>query len=71
MRIANYLVSEIGEMTSLEETVLNSMQDKKTTADKVEDIAPQKLTIGQNIADKVAEFGGSWRSACYTKSLAT
>ena len=58
--IASYLVNELGELNELEETVLNSLQKKKTLVDKVEEEGPQKLSYGQKISDKVAAFGGSW-----------
>jgi uncharacterized membrane protein len=55
--ISEYLVNEIGEMTELENTVLNSLKNKNTITDKVES---DSLTRGQHLADKVATFGGSW-----------
>ena len=59
--ISNYLVSEIEELSNLEETVLNSLHDRKTITDKVDDVDPQRLSVGQRVADKVAIFGGSWK----------
>jgi uncharacterized membrane protein len=58
--ISDYMIKEIGELTTLEKTVLNSMADNKTLTDKIEGDEKQNLTIGQRIADKVASFGGSW-----------
>lgn len=58
--IASFLAKEIGELSELEETVLGSMQSKQTLVDKIED-ARETLTAGQQVADKVASFGGSWR----------
>ncbi len=57
--ISEYLVNEIGEMTDLENTVLDSLKNKNTITDKLEDEKDQ-LTRGQHLADKVATFGGSW-----------
>jgi uncharacterized membrane protein len=57
--ISEYLVNEIGEMTDLENTVLDSLKNKNTITDKLED-DKDELTHGQHLADKVATFGGSW-----------
>jgi uncharacterized membrane protein len=57
--IADFLVNEIGEITDLENTVLNALRRKQTISDKVEE--RETLTPGQILADKVATFGGSWK----------
>jgi uncharacterized membrane protein len=58
--ISEFLVKEIGELTELEKTVLSSLTNNTTLADKIEGEDQQALTTGQKIADKVAMFGGSW-----------
>lgn len=58
--ISEYLIKEVGEMTELEKTVLNSLTDKTTLSDKIDDEEPA-FTFGQRLADKVASFGGSWK----------
>lgn len=58
--ISDYLVSEIGELSELEKTVLTSITTNNTLTDKVDVDENQVLTAGQRIADKVASFGGSW-----------
>lgn len=58
--IASFLAKEIGELSQLEETVLGSMEGRRTLVDKIED-TPEELTTAQRLADKVASFGGSWR----------
>ena len=58
--ISDYLVKEIGELTELEKTVLTSVTNNNTLADKIDVDEKQILTTGQRIADKVASFGGSW-----------
>lgn len=58
--ISNYLSKEIGELTELEKTVINSVTNNDTLTDKIDGDEKQKLTTGQIIADKVASFGGSW-----------
>jgi uncharacterized membrane protein len=57
--IAEYLVKEVGELSELENTVLDSLKNKNTITDKIEE-ADDIITPGQRLADKVATFGGSW-----------
>lgn len=61
--IENYLQSESGILTEMEETVLNNMRDHSTLSDKMDETDDNKsgLTYGQQLADKIASFGGSWR----------
>lgn len=58
--ITDFLVKEVGELTDLDKTVLNSLTDETTLTDKISGEDQQGLTTGQRIADKVASFGGSW-----------
>jgi uncharacterized membrane protein len=58
--ISDFLVTEMGELTDLERTVLTSLSDKTILTDKLEDEEDAPLTTGQKVADKVATFGGSW-----------
>ncbi|MEZ4944089.1 MAG: DUF1003 domain-containing protein [Cyclobacteriaceae bacterium] len=58
--ISNYLIKEMGELTELEKTVLESITSKTTITDKVDDDEQANPTLGQRVADKVATFGGSW-----------
>ena len=57
--IGEYLVKEVGELSELEDTVLDSLKNRNTLVDKIEDVDATP-TIGQRLADKVATFGGSW-----------
>lgn len=54
------LSKQIGELTDLDKTVLNSLKDQNTLTDKLDVDEMQAMTLGQRIADKVATFGGSW-----------
>ncbi|HLP04925.1 MAG TPA: DUF1003 domain-containing protein [Paludibacter sp.] len=49
-----------GELSSLEKTVMGSLNTNTPLQRKFEDDLPQNTTFGQRIADKVAGFGGSW-----------
>ena len=58
--VSEYLVKEIGELSDLEKNVINSLSDNSTITGKLDGEEVQILTFGQQIADKVAMFGGSW-----------
>jgi uncharacterized membrane protein len=58
--IESFLEKQLGELTTLEKTVLNSLKDQTTLTDKLDGDEPQAMTYGERIADKVADFGGSW-----------
>lgn len=56
--IGEYLAKEVGELSALEDTVLDALKNKNTLVDKIED--DEKPALGQRLADNVASFGGSW-----------
>lgn len=58
--ISEYLARQVGELSELEKTVVTAIKEKKILSEDEDDGAAQNLTFGQRIADKVAEFGGSW-----------
>ncbi len=57
--ITQFLQSEVGELTDLHKNVIKSLNADKSFVSQVED-EPDNRTFGQVIADKVADFGGSW-----------
>lgn len=57
--ISDYMQKEVGELSQMESRVLDSLKSKSLLADKLED-ETSRLTLGQRVADKVADFGGSW-----------
>ena len=58
--ISDFLVKELGELTELDKTVLDSLTGNTILTDKLDGESQQALTFGQRVADKVAAFGGSW-----------
>ncbi|KIX22351.1 hypothetical protein SY27_00370 [Flavobacterium sp. 316] len=56
--IGSLLLNEEEELSGLENMVLDSMKDKSSLSQIIE--VKSKSTFGQKIADKVAQFGGSW-----------
>ncbi|MFH7015093.1 DUF1003 domain-containing protein [Flavobacterium sp. FlaQc-47] len=57
--ISNYLSTEIGTLSDLEQSVITSLKEDKSIVSIVED-EEEIRSFGQKIADKVADFGGSW-----------
>ena len=57
--ITSYLEREINEISSIERKVIQSFKEEKSLVTEIED-APDSRTYGQIVADKVADFGGSW-----------
>ncbi|MBP1613027.1 MAG: hypothetical protein H6Q13_475 [Bacteroidetes bacterium] len=55
-----FMKKQVGKITKLEKRVLTSLKDKKTISDTIEREEEPALTFGQRIADKIADFGGSW-----------
>jgi hypothetical protein len=57
--ISKYLQTEVGELSDLQQKVLKSLSNGKSLVSKVE-YEKDNRTFGQKVADKVADFGGSW-----------
>jgi uncharacterized membrane protein len=51
---------EKGELESLDKDVLSAIRDNTLLSDTNESLLDTKLSAGQKVADKIAEFGGSW-----------
>lgn len=58
--IENILKEESGSLTDLEHETLESIKKGELIAENIEETFSQKRTFGQRLADKVADFGGSW-----------
>ena len=60
--LETYLLKEAGELTSLEEDVLKSIEKQEIISANTLSKADEKTSsFGQRLADKVASFGGSWK----------
>lgn len=60
--VANYLLSEVGELSSLEKDVLKTIENEESISKQIgEDLEKTDFTYGQRLADKIATFGGSWK----------
>lgn len=59
--ISEFLQREVGQLDDLEKRVVQAMRDKSlVSGNPDEDEDSSTLTLGQRVADKVADFGGSW-----------
>jgi uncharacterized membrane protein len=57
-----YLTQQLGELSDLEKQVVISITEHSTLAGKLDDEEENTpLKIGDLLADKVADFGGSWK----------
>lgn len=54
------LQKEHREISALEEEVVKAIQENKLLSENIEPEIESQLTTGQKLADKIAEFGGSW-----------
>ena len=58
--VQSLLQDERGELTSLERSVVESLARHETLAQDVEAQFQKKLSLGERLADQIADFGGSW-----------
>jgi uncharacterized membrane protein len=54
------LEEEKGELTELEDEVVRAMKEQELLSKNLNEEFEQQQTFGERIADKVADFGGSW-----------
>lgn len=59
--IEDALEEQRGELSSIEKAVIESLEEQDILARNINPEFDKKLGVGQRLADKVAEFGGSWR----------
>jgi uncharacterized membrane protein len=52
---------EVGQITELEQQVLEKMKANKFVADNVEPEIEREYTFAERLSDHIAEFGGSWK----------
>ncbi|WP_413511243.1 DUF1003 domain-containing protein [Myroides odoratus] len=58
--LADLMRQEKGELAVLDKDVLEAIQNNSILSENIQDDNETQLTLGQRIADKVADFGGSW-----------
>ena len=59
--VQHAIEAEKGELSKLEEDVVRSLRENELLSRDLNKEFDSKMTFGERAADKVAEFGGSWR----------
>jgi uncharacterized membrane protein len=59
--VKEVLQDEIGELSSLDHEVVESLRQHEILSSDLSKEFERKLTFGERLSDKIAEFGGSWR----------
>jgi uncharacterized membrane protein len=59
--IKEVLEDEIGELSALDQEVIESLQQHEILSSDLEKQFERKLTFGERLSDHIAEFGGSWK----------
>jgi uncharacterized membrane protein len=58
--VRNVLETEKGELSTLEEEVMKSLKEQEILSQNINIEFDQKLTFGQRLSDKMADYAGSW-----------
>lgn len=58
--LENLLQEEIGELSKLEKDVLHSINEDELLSRTIKSDIGKPLRLGDRLADRIAEFGGSW-----------
>lgn len=58
--VHSILESERGELSSLEQEVIRSLQEHEILSSNIDASFEQTWTFGERLADRIAAFGGSW-----------
>jgi uncharacterized membrane protein len=58
--VRSLLEAERGELTALDEQVVNALKTQETLATNINHEFHEGRSVGGRVADKVAAFGGSW-----------
>lgn len=58
--LEHLIESELGEVSALEREVVDSIAQNQTLSENIELQLHGQTTLGQRVADRIAEFGGSW-----------
>src|SRR5713226_8175326 len=59
--VKEVLQDEIGELSALDNEVIESLQQHEILSSDISKQFQTKLTFGERLSDRIASFGGSWR----------
>ncbi len=60
--VKDVLEDELGELSALDQEVIESLHQHEILASNIEEQFERKLTFGERLSDQIASFGGSWRA---------
>ena len=58
--VKEVLEDEIGELSTLDQEVIDSLQEHEILSENIGKEFEQELTFGERLSDRIASFGGSW-----------
>lgn len=58
--VKEVLEDEIGELSALDQEVIDSLQEHEILSENIGKEFEQELTFGEHLSDRIASFGGSW-----------
>jgi uncharacterized membrane protein len=58
--VKEVLQEEIGELSALDQEVIDSLQEREILSENIGKEFDQELTFGERLSDRIASFGGSW-----------
>jgi uncharacterized membrane protein len=59
--VKEVLEDEIGELSALDQEVVDSLEQHEILSADLSKQFERKLTFGERLSDRIAEFGGSWK----------
>src|SRR6266536_4723066 len=59
--VKEVMEDEIGELTALDQEVIESLEQHEILYSDIIRQFERKLTFGERLSDRIAEFGGSWK----------
>src|SRR5881296_3953908 len=59
--VKEVLEDEIGELSALDQEVVESLEQHEILSADISKQFERKLTFGERLSDRIAEFGGSWK----------
>ena len=59
--VKEVLEDEIGELSALDQEVIESLEQHEILSSDISKQFERKLTFGERLSDRIAEFGGSWK----------
>lgn len=58
--LTSLVTQEKGELAAIDRDVMEAIKNNSILSENIQDEIEGQLTTGQKLADKIAEFGGSW-----------